>query len=126
MSKASIIRAKIAEGKTQMEVAKELNICQSSVSYYNSEASRYRTHMRQYFNYRIRRCSMPGERIVIYKRNNLLYMTNESNYNAMIQDCHKISVLADFSTFDQVVSYMKQYINTDGIEFVDRTGGDEI
>ena len=69
---------------------------------------------------------MPGERIVVYKRNNLLYMTNESNYYAYIQDCRKISVLADFSTFDQVVSYMKQYINTDGIEFVDRTGGDKI
>jgi hypothetical protein len=126
MSKASIIRAKLAEGKTQMEVAKELNICQSSVSYHNSKMSRYRTHMRQYFNYRIRRCSMPDERIVIYKRNDLLYMTNESNYNARIQDRSKISVLADFSTFDEVIHYMKQYVNTDGIEFVDRTGGEKV
>lgn len=69
---------------------------------------------------------MPDERIVIYKRNDLLYMTNESNYNARIQDRSKISVLADFSTFDEVIHYMKQYVNTDGIEFVDRTGGDKV
>lgn len=69
---------------------------------------------------------MPDERIVIYKRNDLLYMTNESNYNAPIQDRHKISNLADFSTFDEVIRYMKQYVNTDGIEFVDRTGGEKV
>ena len=69
---------------------------------------------------------MPDERIVIYKRNDLLYMTNESNYNARIQDRSKISVLADFSTFDEVIRYMKQYVNTDGIEFVDRTGGEKV
>lgn len=69
---------------------------------------------------------MPDERIVIYKRNDLLYMTNESNYNARIQDRSKISVLADFSTFDEVIHYMKQYVNIDGIEFVDRTGGEKV
>lgn len=69
---------------------------------------------------------MPDERIIIYKRNDLLYMTNESNYNARIQDRSKISVLADFSTFDEVIHYMKQYVNTDGIEFVDRTGGEKV
>lgn len=69
---------------------------------------------------------MPDERIVIYKRNDLLYMTNESNYNAPVQNRHKISVLADFSTFDEVIHYMKQYVNTDGIEFVDRTGGEKV
>ena len=69
---------------------------------------------------------MPDERIVIYKRNDLLYMTNESNYNARIQDRSKISILADFSTFDEVIHYMKQYVNTNGIEFVDRTGGEKV
>lgn len=69
---------------------------------------------------------MPDERIIIYKRNDLLYMTNESNYNAKIQDRSKISVLADFSTFDEVIHYMKQYVNIDDIEFVDRTGGEKV
>lgn len=69
---------------------------------------------------------MPDKRIVIYKRNDLLYMTNESNYNAQIQERSKISVLADFSTFDEVIHYMKQYVNTDGIEFIDKTGGEKV
>lgn len=69
---------------------------------------------------------MPGERIVIYKRNDLLYMTNESNYNAPIQNRHKISVLADFSTFDEVIHYMNKYAKTEGVKFVDKTGGEKV
>lgn len=69
---------------------------------------------------------MPDERIIIYKRNDLLYMTNESNYNARIQDRSKISVLADFSTFDEVIHYMKQYVKTEGVTFIDRTGGEKV
>lgn len=126
MSKKNIIRAMLAEGKTQQEIAKELNICQSSVSYYGSNAVRHKTEMRQYFKYRLKRCIVENEAIVIYKENSQLYMTCESNYKAFIRNRSKLSVLSGFNTFDEVIHYMNKYAKTEGVKFIDKTGGEKV
>lgn len=46
------------------------------------------------------------EKIVIFRRNNILYMTTEENYNSIIPNASLLTRLEGFDTYDEVVSYL--------------------
>lgn len=123
MSKRSMIREKLEEGYTQMEVAKMLGVPQSSVSYHSSDMNAKVTCNKEYCRYRFRRCKVENERIVIYKEFGVMYMTNETNYFSYVRNANKVCNLKNFKTFDEAVQYLKKYGKADGITFIDRTGG---
>lgn len=110
------------EGYTQCEIATELGICQSTVHYYTSRQSRIKARLKRIARYRILITGGFNMKHVIYRRNGYLYMTNEENYNSIIEDATKITKLRDFNSFDEVVDYMCKYTKASKDDFIDRTG----
>lgn len=46
---------------------------------------------------------------ILYKDFDEIKMTNEKNYNSMIQNANEIISFDDFETFSQVIDYIKKY-----------------
>lgn len=52
---------------------------------------------------------MAKEKIVIYKENNRICTTTESNYKAEIRDVNKVKEWNDFYTYEDVINYCVEY-----------------
>lgn len=115
------MRELASKGYTQHEIARMTCRSQSCVNYQTSKG-RFKRCDYNRARYRIDRCGGINMKMVIFRRNGNLYMTNEENYNAIIEDAHKVTSLKDFDTFDQVVAYMCEHSHAIPEQFIDRTG----
>lgn len=110
------------EGHSQGKIGKMLGRAPTVVRYHVNKGAQTKRCDYNYAYYRIKRCGGKDMKMVVFRRNGYLYMTNEENYNAMIEDASKITSLKDFDSFDQVVDYMRKYVGTTVAQFIDRTG----
>lgn len=58
---------------------------------------------------------------VIFKRNEQLYMTSESNYNARIPDAGALIKLEGFNNYEEVVDYMWSWKHVSRDYLIDKT-----
>lgn len=67
---------------------------------------------------------MDKDNAVIYKSCGVWYYTPESNYNARIQDAHKIHQMYGFTNAEDVKAYLIQYLHYSADEII-VIGGEE-
>ena len=61
------------------------------------------------------------EKIVIFRRNGILYMTTEENYNSIIPNTSLLTRLEGFDTYDEVVSYLWKWKKIHKNRIIDNT-----
>lgn len=59
---------------------------------------------------------------VIFRRNGILYMTSESNYNARIPNAGMLIKLEGFNNYEEVVDYMWNWKHVTRDYIIDMTG----
>lgn len=118
------MRRLYAEGKTLTEIGKRLNRNKYVVSYSVSKFTVMKRLSYGYCYYRLNKCGgfKNDMKMVVFRRNGYLYMTNENNYNAIIENAHETTSLKDFDSFEQVVDYMVKYTGVSRDKFIDMTG----
>ena len=61
------------------------------------------------------------EKLIIYKSMNTLYVTNEENYRARIQNARAIHRMEDFETPQEIIEYYCKYFGSKPEDFIDKT-----
>lgn len=57
-------------------------------------------------------------KMVIYKCHGTYYVTNEENYNAVIQNAREIHKLQDFNSAEEVIEYFCKYFGSKDEDFI--------
>jgi nitrogenase subunit NifH len=52
------------------------------------------------------------EKMVIYKQNNVFYVTSKVNYNARIQNSRVVHKMSDFNSADEIIDYFCKHFNS--------------
>lgn len=57
-------------------------------------------------------------KLVLYKANGVYCVTNEANYNAVIQNAREIHIMQDFESADEVIAYFCTYFGSKVEDFI--------
>lgn len=57
-------------------------------------------------------------KMVIYKVGETYYVTNEDNYNAVVQNARAIHCMQDFDSAEEVIEYFCKYFGSKAEDFI--------
>ena len=61
------------------------------------------------------------DKYVVFRRNGVLYVTDKTNYDSVVQNASKLTKLNDFKSFESVVEYLMKYTNVTAEQIINMT-----